>query len=323
MILTAMLALTAVCAKADGVKAEGSGVDNSGQPRFLTLCDTAGGTVGAARISPDLVIKFSGDSILLQGVKAGGYPLEGLRSLRHTASAVTSPFKVSVCGDVAEAPPVEGATVMAVGEEIKEIGGVFAVTDSSGVAEFPKLPYGDYRITVANRDLRFRDLPSEMSVSHEFGDSVALALPENLVGLSDLNARVLPLDNGLNSLEVSWHLGIETPDNPFDDYEFLLYLNGEYKGTSSGRKCYVDGLEEGYYLLELCSRTGFGTPTGALSLDVSIERKPDTLLGIEDVEEDSGAEWQYYDLNGLRVDPTYLAPGIYIRSDGKLILISN
>lgn len=48
----------------------------------------------------------------------------------------------------------------------------------------------------------------------------------------------------------------------------------------------------------------------------AITEAPHTTTGIEDAAVDSAAAAEYYNLNGMRVDATQLAPGIYIRKTG-------
>lgn len=48
----------------------------------------------------------------------------------------------------------------------------------------------------------------------------------------------------------------------------------------------------------------------------AVTEAPHTTTGIEDVTVDSAAAAEFYNLNGMRVDATQLAPGIYIRKTG-------
>lgn len=58
------------------------------------------------------------------------------------------------------------------------------------------------------------------------------------------------------------------------------------------------------------------TATAGEKLLFAVTEAPHTTTGIEDVTVDSAAAAEFYNLNGMRVDATQLAPGIYIRKTG-------
>lgn len=281
---------------------------------LVTLTTEEDSVAGARHVSGELRIKFDGDSIIFTDSKGSrSYSRNGVKSIMH-AHSVLSPLRVNVYANVEENPAVEGARIEVTSAFAEEETSFSATTDSQGSVILDNLPSGDYTLSVAPPDGNLLSSDT-LLVTHDFDNVISVGMEENLISPYDITIEYTPLHTGLTEVELSWKTGNELL--PYPTYLYFIELEGNYYDETESLSYRLAGLPPGTYTAELFAQSGFGTLTQRIPVSLEIEEvDPDIFAGVEGILLEEDPQWRYFTLDGVEVDPSHLASGLYIRTNG-------
>lgn len=232
-------------------------------------------------------------------------------------SYLTTDLSVVVVADNDDASPVEGIEVKAVKSDSTEEDAIARFTDSDGCVEFKGIDKGTYMVFIDDERFLFHRYETTESLILTEPDTLRVVLNELVVNPCNLDYEISEREDGLSDVDLSWEMEGFGKADSFFNYDYSIVLNEKECGHSSSTGHSIPGLSPGDYVVGIIALTPYGRMSDTLSVDFSISAPPEEA----DIEKVYGAEDEFviFDLNGRRVSPANLAPGMYIRkhSDGK------
>lgn len=246
----------------------------------------------------------------------GKTPLGVLTELARYSFSLDYPasdFKIHLVADEEGEMPLEGIAIRLRDEESEEFITPVILANESGDIKFRDLPPGKYSLQVDDPAFPFY-APEDLKISHGFRDEMNIRLQEEVASLRNLRYDISLARDGKYDLTFLW-------DRPEEEYftvplYIYLFMNEDgYIGETSEFNFILEDLEEGHYEFCIYSLSHFGNLSGCTEVAVDLNAE---TAGVTDIREAGDDEWLYYNLNGQRVNPDNLYPGIYVKTRGGI-----
>lgn len=281
----------------------------TGEPRKAMVFQSESEEVLAvAPIAAGTVIKFTPDSIHV----SNGEWQDEIDRLSVSGFALLPGFSSNLNINIATGAdtlyPIEGAYVTLHSDDMRDFYGIVQISDGEGCAMFRNLPVGIYTASVRSDNTLLIPFEKERLV-HSLNDASNLYMEERVPAPCSLDYELYEDEFGLTSVSLFWDLDkMGHADHLFENYIYSVWLNDELVGQTSETNFLLDGLAEGEYAIRISTTSGYGNHSVDYA-DISfIIKETNGITGII-----NETEAEYYDLNGLRIDPEKAASGIYIR----------
>ena len=279
---------------------------------FLWANTTTDSLSFISKLSTSTVVKFEGDSIIISDRNSREtLHKDSILSLSHSSQCL-SDFEINVIGNVTDSVPISGAMVMLLGKELDDYAGVIQFADSLGNAHFPNLPYGEYEMSVIDRNDNFISLENQ-TVSHRYQDGCMGILDENLYLPHSLRYSTREEENGSTRIRLDWSIADGVVRGPFKGYEFYVYYDGIQIGRTSDLTYTLTESITGLHYAEIYALSPYGTLTEYVPVEIELK---DPFTAVESVKRDEDDGWRYYDMKGVLINSLNPAPGIYVGING-------
>lgn len=272
--------------------------------------------IAAAPVADGTVIKFDNDSIIFShGTWRKTVARNEAGFFNHTENH-TSNLEVRVLANEEKSVAAGGAVVTLQCETNDDCITVNRTADETGIARFEDVPVGIYSLTVSDDNHIFNTALIPYLV-HSLDDEVSLVLEENVVVPQEIGSTTEMTDTGLYNLILDWEIPpTDIPLNYLEEYFYRIYLNGDLSGETGETGYYIKNLKPGPYTIQLYSLTPYGNRSSE-PLELSLILDENAIGSVEIDAED--ISFEYYRLDGYRVNASELTGGIYIKryADGR------
>lgn len=220
-----------------------------------------------------------------------------------------SDFIIRIISDNEKELPVNGLKVtLSMGEfngrDVLEL-----TSDEDGEVCFTNLFPGQYILSIEDPASPF-SIKDDTALYHGYRDSADVRVEETVLPPENLLYTVTKGRNGKYDIVFNW----ENPASDLflhPDYIYVFTSEDEFIGETSEYNFYIEDLDKDIYRYMVYSLSPYGNISEGVEVEVDIN-----VAGIESPLITQDKDWIYYDLNGRRVSPELVRPGLYLRSNG-------